>query len=110
MWYSRPDIPSDPEGEAATRRAAEAWNIAYADLQDIAIMEEALLKVPEAIAREQRILPIGLESDGSLVVVVDSPRELDELHFILNRKISTRLLAPRSHLDIAIKTYYELDS
>lgn len=110
MWYDTPNIPNDPEGEAATRRVAEASNIPYAVLGDLAIMEQALLKVPEAIATKHHILPLSVWDDGSLLIVADVPRDADELQQIVGFPVHSVFIAPRSHIDAAIRTYYSPDS
>jgi hypothetical protein len=71
------------------------------------VLPEVLELVPEAVAREQLVLPLKREGE-TLTLAAVNPRDLpllDKLTFILNKKI--RLVeAPRAALVEAINFYY----
>jgi len=94
-------------GEDVVRAMAEHHNMQYVDLSSIRIPEQVVELVPEAVARENSVIPLS-EDDDLLTVVVSDPFDLEtleKLRFILNRRIETAL-APRESIMGAINRHY----
>jgi uncharacterized protein (TIGR02996 family) len=81
----------------------------WVDGTEVKIAAAALELVPEGIARESLVLPIGhFSHDDCLVVAVPSPLDVDlllKLNFILNRNIAP-VEAPRQRLEELIDRRY----
>jgi type IV pilus assembly protein PilB len=96
-------------GEEVMRAMAQEYGLDYVNLKEVSIPPAVVELVPESVARENAILPMG-EEDGELTVIVSDPNDLetlDKLRFILNRKIEIAL-APRESIIDAINRYYGL--
>lgn len=94
-------------GEDVVRAMAEHHGMQYVDLSAVKIPEHVVELVPEAVARENSVIPLGQEED-TLTVVVSDPFDLEtieKLRFILNRRIETAL-APRESIMGAINRHY----
>ncbi len=94
-------------GEDVVRAMAEHHNMRFVNLRSITIPEQVIELVPEAIARENSVIPLS-EDDDALTVVVSDPFDietLEKLRFILNRRIETAL-APRENIMGAINRHY----
>ncbi len=94
-------------GEDVVRAMAEHHGMQFVDLSAIKIPEHVVELVPEAVARENSVIPLSDEEDV-LTVVVSDPFELEtieKLRFILNRRIETAL-APRESIMGAINRHY----
>ncbi|MEX0792310.1 MAG: GspE/PulE family protein [Pirellulaceae bacterium] len=86
---------------------AEEHRMEFVDLDSVQIPTSAVELVPESVARENVVMPIG-EEDGTLRVLVHNPLDLetiDKLRFILNCKVNVAL-APRESILEAINRYY----
>ena len=93
--------------EDVMRAMAEHHAMEYVDLTSIKIPERIIELVPEAVARENNVIPV-LEEDDELTVVVCDPFDLEtieKLRFILNRRIETAL-APHDTIQGAINRHY----
>lgn len=93
--------------EEVTRALAEFNHFPYVDLRQQRIGDDVIEQVPEAIARENIVLPYSSEN-GTIRVLVSDPFDLEvieKLRFILNKKIETAL-APRTAIVEAINQYY----
>ena len=93
--------------EDVVRAMAEQHRLEYADLNEVTVPVEVLELVPEAVARENAVLPLA-EEDGMLKIAISDPEDYDtveKLRFILNRRIETAL-APREAILEAINRYY----
>ncbi len=102
LGYATPD--------EVMRAVAEEHGLEFVDLSEAAIPPHVVELVPESVARENAILPLAEEEDGSLKVVVSDPLDfetLDKLRFILNRKVEIAL-APRESIVDAISRNYGL--
>ena len=75
---------TDEEGRALARRLG----LIYLDLDTVAISPAIIRLVPEAVARENVILPLAT-TDRELTLVVSAPEHVDlgKLRFVLNRQI-----------------------
>jgi type IV pilus assembly protein PilB len=75
------------------------------------IRPDIVSAVPEAVAAEQRVVPVALK-DGRLVLAVDDPLRtfaLDTLSFVLNREVAAALTTPAG-LRAGLRRYYGVDS
>lgn len=89
------------------RALAEYHGMHYLDLTGIQIPESIIELVPEAVARENSVIPVA-DEDNVLTVVVSDPFDLEtieKLRFILNRRIETAL-APKEAIQGAINRHY----
>jgi type IV pilus assembly protein PilB len=94
-------------GEEVMRAVAEQHGLNFVNLSEVVIPPSVVELVPEAVARENAVLPLS-EGDGRLTVILSDPNELDtieKLRFILNRQIDMAL-APREAIMEAINRYY----
>jgi len=86
---------------------AQEHGLDFVNLSEVAIPPAIVELVPESVARENAILPLG-EDDGALKVIISDPLDydtLDKLRFILNRDVRIAL-APRESINEAINRYY----
>lgn len=94
-------------GEDVVRALAEFHGMRFLDLTGITIPESIIELVPEAVARENSVIPIG-DEDNVLTVAVSDPFDLEtieKLRFILNRRIET-VLASEEAIQGAINRHY----
>ncbi len=76
-------------GEEICRALAEEHGLEYVNLREAVIPPHVVELVPESVARENVIMPVG-EEDGELKVAVSDPNDyetFEKLRFILNRSI-----------------------
>jgi type IV pilus assembly protein PilB len=88
---------------------ARAHRLKFVSLQDLAVPEEVVDLLPESVARENTIFPIG-EAGGTLRIATCDPTDMDaqeKLRFILNREIEMAL-AVREQIVEAINRHYGL--
>ena len=93
--------------EDVVRALAEYHSMRYVDLTAVSIPEHIIELVPEAVARENSVIPLS-EEDNVLTVAVADPFDLEtieKLRFILNRRIETSL-APQEAIQGAINRHY----
>jgi type IV pilus assembly protein PilB len=94
--------------EEEVMRALATYNrMEYVDLSKVEIPEMVIELMPEAVARENTVLPLS-ETDGGLKVLMSEPGDVDtieKLRFILNRDV-TVALATRSSISLAINRMY----
>jgi len=93
--------------EEVMRAIAQEHGLEFVDLKEVVVPPSVVELVPESVARENAVLPLG-EEDGALRVIVSDPLDvdtLDKLRFILDRKIEIAL-APRENILEAINRYY----
>jgi len=101
------EIAEDDSMADACRAKAAKLGLAFVDLDSRTIPRSVLSLVPEPVAREHHVLPIGLDG-GALVLAIGSsltPETLDRLRFILNRPIALAM-APEGTVLAAIDRYY----
>ncbi|MDI9444191.1 MAG: type II/IV secretion system protein, partial [Planctomycetota bacterium] len=93
--------------EDVAKAMAAQHGLEYIKLADVTVPTAVIELVPESVARENAILPLG-EDDGQLRVVVSDPDDFEtfeKLRFILNRPI-VPVLAPRDMIVEAINRHY----
>jgi type IV pilus assembly protein PilB len=94
-------------GEEVMKAVAMASGMRYVDLSSITIPPSIVEKLPESVARENVVIPIG-EDNGGLQVACSDPDDLDtvdKLRFIVNTSIEIAL-APRDSIVEAINRHY----
>lgn len=94
-------------GDEVMQAMAEEFRMAYVDLSRTKIGDNVIELVPEAVARENAIIPFQ-EEEGSLTILSSDPGDMDtveKLRFILNRDVRVAL-APRDRILEAINRYY----
>ena len=101
-------VQLDYATEEEVMRARAKYNrMEYVDLSQIEIPEVVIELMPEAVARENNVIPMA-ETDGGLKVLMSQPGDVDtveKLRFILNRDV-TVALATRSSIALAINRMY----
>ena len=91
------------------RAEAHSCNIPYLDLTDITIPPAIIELIPESVARECVVLPLG-GGGRVLFVVISDPEDtetIQKLQFILNRDIQP-VVSPREQIIEAINRHYGL--
>ncbi|KPJ71595.1 MAG: pilus assembly protein PilB [Planctomycetes bacterium DG_20] len=86
---------------------AEQFDMEFVDLENLQLPPAVLELIPESVAKENIILPLGRD-DSTMRIVVSDPLDLqtvDNLRFILNTDIECSL-APRTAIQAAIGRYY----
>jgi hypothetical protein len=93
--------------QAVAAAVAEAYGVAFIDLNGVIIPRAVLELLPESVARENVVLPFA-QADGVLWVITSDPSNRDTLQklaFILNREIRP-VLAVREQIIEAINRHY----
>ena len=86
---------------------AKAHRMEYVDLTKVDIPEMVVELMPEAVARENNVIPLA-ETDRGLKVLMSDPEDVDtveKLRFILNRDV-TVALATRASITLEISRKY----
>jgi type II secretory ATPase GspE/PulE/Tfp pilus assembly ATPase PilB-like protein len=101
------EIPQDVSPSALCKAQAARFGYRLVNLEDIEISAPVLETVPAPVARQYKVLPVAIEGDRLLVVAPDpgKPEFLDNLRFILNRRVSVAI-APEGEILVAIDRYY----
>lgn len=90
-----------------TQAVAEFHNMPFVDLTKVTVPPAIIELVPESVARENIILPVGTDN-GCLKITLWDPSSfetLEKLQFILNKDIRP-ILAPREQILEAINRHY----
>ena len=93
--------------EEVMKALAKAHRMDYVDLTKIDIPERVIELMPEAVARENNVIPLD-ETDRGLKVLMSDPEDVDtveKLRFILNRDV-TVALATRAAIALEINRKY----
>jgi len=80
----------------------------WLNLDGVHISAEATSLVPESVARENVVIPVSVQDDGSLVVAISDPmafETLDKLRFILNRELTVALAGKDAILNAINRSY-----
>ncbi|MBI2825995.1 MAG: Flp pilus assembly complex ATPase component TadA [Planctomycetia bacterium] len=94
--------------EDVMRAIAQEHGLDFVNLNEVVIPPSVVELVPESVARENAILPMAVEDDGALRVIMSDPTDLDtrdKLRFILNKNVEIAL-APRENIVDAINRHY----
>lgn len=87
---------------------AKQYGYEYVDLANMQIPPTVIEMVPESVARENLVIPLSRDDDGSLLVAMHDPMAfevLDKLRFIINREIKVAV-APKDVIQGAINRHY----
>ncbi|MBT4865733.1 MAG: type II/IV secretion system protein [Planctomycetaceae bacterium] len=86
---------------------ANAFGHEFVDLTETEIPPSVVEMVPESVARENTVVPLGLAGE-SLVIAISDPLALDvmdKLRFILNREIDIKV-SSKEQIQTAINRHY----
>lgn len=93
--------------EDVVAAVAEEHRMGFVSLEGLEIPSSIIEMIPESVARENTVLPIGREN-GILRVSVADPDDLnlvDKLRFMLNQEVE-RVLSPREAIVQSINKHY----
>lgn len=93
--------------EAITKLFADYTKIPYTELDPKKIPEEALLKIPERIARQYNAIIFQIDEDGLLHLAMEDPDDVEAISF-LQKQIGTNTkiyVSPRESLINALDAY-----
>ncbi len=83
----------------------------YTDVHNLTVMPDALLLIPEDMAKQHSVLPVYIENK-TLTIVTPDPLNIDsvkEIEFCCGMKIHT-LIGSRGAINGAIKYHYRFDT
>jgi type IV pilus assembly protein PilB len=86
---------------------AEQHGMPFIELREVEIPTSVIELVPETLARENIVMPLG-QGNGTIKVIMHDPmgfETIEKLRFVLNREIEVAL-APREAIVEAINKYY----
>src|SRR5271157_3414890 len=86
---------------------AEQHGLPFVELREIEIPPSVVELVPEALARENVVMPLA-QGNGTIKVIMHDPmgfETIEKLRFVLNREIEVAL-APKDAIVEAINKYY----
>lgn len=89
------------------RAIAEEHRVEFVDLDNVQIPASVIEMVPESVARENIVIPLGRDN-GALKIITSDPEDLsiiDKLRFILNQEIELAIAARESIVQ-AINRHY----
>ncbi len=93
------------------RALSEQYSVKYVDVNTISVMPEAVISVPEDLARKHHILPVSIKNK-ILTVVISDPLNIDaikEIEFHISMKVQPFIGAKGAILE-AIKHHYRFDA
>jgi type IV pilus assembly protein PilB len=95
------------DADEIMKAMAEQHGMPFVDLREIEIPATVVELVPEALARENIVMPMSQEH-GAIRVIMHNPMDFDtieKLRFVLNREVEVAL-APKEAIVEAINKYY----
>jgi len=95
------------EPDEIMKAMAEQHGMPFVDLREIEIPPTVVELVPEALARENIVMPMS-QDHGAIRVIMHNPMDFDtieKLRFVLNREVEVAL-APKEAIVEAINKYY----
>tara|TARA_R110002111_G_scaffold262702_1_gene340351 strand:- start:60302 stop:61999 length:1698 start_codon:yes stop_codon:yes gene_type:complete len=93
--------------EVIAQAQASMYGYDFVELDSIEIPQSVIELVPESMARENIVIPVGMKGD-SLQIALHDPMKyevLDKLRFIINRDIDV-VMAPIESIQAAINRHY----
>ncbi|REJ83819.1 MAG: type II/IV secretion system protein [Planctomycetota bacterium] len=95
------------DSAAIAAAKAQAFGFGFADLDDKEIPQSVIEMVPESVARENIVIPVGFENERLSVAVTDPMNFeiVEKLRFILNRDVDM-LMATKDQILAAINRHY----
>jgi type IV pilus assembly protein PilB len=97
--------------EQVMQAMADLHGYEFIDLRDVPIPPAVVELVPESVARENAVIPLAAQEDGSLKVLVSDPFDyetFEKLQFILNRKVDIALATRESILEAINRNYGQM--
>jgi len=97
--------------EQVMQAMADKEGYEFFDLRDVPIPPHVVELVPESVSRENAVVPLAEEEDGTLKVLVSDPFDyetFEKLQFILNRKINIALATRESILEAINRNYGQM--
>ena len=97
--------------EQVMQAMADKEGYEFFDLRDVPIPPHVVELVPESVSRENAVVPLAEEEDGTLKVLVSDPFDyetFEKLQFILNRKIKIALATRESILEAINRNYGQM--
>lgn len=94
--------------EQVMNAIAEFHGLQFVNLAEVNIPPAVIELVPESVARENVVLPLSAEENGTLKIILSDPSDFDtvqKLQFILNKDVQP-VLAPREQIIEAINRHY----
>lgn len=91
-----------------TRALSGQLRLSYVDLPTMAIPHEIVSLVPRALAERHQVIPIGITSEGAIILAMANPTDLvasDDVRVASNRPVKVACARP-SHMAQAISRYY----
>ncbi|MDX1967415.1 MAG: type II/IV secretion system protein, partial [Planctomycetaceae bacterium] len=90
-----------------TERQASQYGYEFVNLETLEIPRTVIELVPESVARENVVIPLGLDDDVIRVAVSNAMdyEVLDKLRFVLNREIKIAV-ASKEAIQSAINRHY----
>lgn len=95
------------DGESLGKAVAKIYQSEFCDPLNMEFSEEAILSIPQSVARENNVYPIASDENG-LTVAISDPSDIEtfeKLRFILNRPISY-VVASRESIRESINRHY----
>jgi type IV pilus assembly protein PilB len=95
------------DADEIMKAKAEQHNMPFVELREIEIPPTVVELVPEALARENIVMPLA-QDNGTIKVIMHNPMDFDtieKLRFVLNREVEVAL-APKEAIVEAINKYY----
>lgn len=93
--------------EIIAQAQASMYGYEFVELDSLEIPQTVIELVPESMARENTVIPVGMKGD-SLQIALHDPMKyevLDKLRFIINRDIDV-VMAPIESIQAAINRHY----
>ncbi len=93
--------------EVIAQAQASMYGYEFVELEGLEIPQSVIELVPESMARENTVIPVGMRGD-SLQIALHDPMKyevLDKLRFIINRDIDV-VMAPIEAIQAAINRHY----
>ncbi|WP_339733562.1 GspE/PulE family protein [uncultured Gimesia sp.] len=93
--------------EVIAQAQASMYGYEFIELDSIEIPQTVIELVPESMARENTVIPVGMKGD-SLQIALHDPMKyevLDKLRFIINRDLDV-VMAPIESIQAAINRHY----
>lgn len=93
--------------EVIAQAQASMYGYEFVELEGLEIPQSVIELVPESMARENTVIPVGMKGD-SLQIALHDPMKyevLDKLRFIINRDLDV-VMAPIEAIQAAINRHY----
>jgi hypothetical protein len=92
-----------------TKLYAKEIDVPYIELNAKELKREILRLIPERIAKQYKVVLFGVEEDGSKLLAMEDPDDIQALNF-LQKQLGSKIkihVATASNLEIALEQYRE---